>query len=376
MDSKRPTIRDVAAAAGVAGSTVSRYLNGTLDLKLETAGRIDAAVAVTGYQRPAGPANPAVPTADASPTASAVSTAPTGREPQRSSPVLGLIVPEALNQYFSQLVHELSQAAHRAGCELIVSIAFDQPARQETLVDLFSRFDLAGLFYIGTHHANPALARALTDGLPVVVLDDEQAGLTRATQIPATDLVVHDDYAGAFQATSHLLRLGHRRIACVIGPDSLNSQSERLRGYSEALLTAGVDPHTQLIVRGPFTQNFGASALPHILAHAPTPTAVFVTSDIIALGLLDVARSMSVDVPGQLSVVGFDDAPLSRHLQPPLSSVHVSLREMARTALDLMTARLTEPKTPPTRVVVPVTLATRASSAAFAEPITDPKGQP
>jgi DNA-binding LacI/PurR family transcriptional regulator len=176
------------------------------------------------------------------------------------------------------------------------------------------------------------------------------------------DSVIMDDYAGAFQAVSHLLLLGHRNIAFVAGPSELGSVKERHRGYQDALAKAGIDADAQLILYGSFSERFGMSAMPHLLAPDATPTAVFAASDLIALGLLAAAAAHGVTVPDDLSVVGFDDLRFAEYVRPRLTTVHSPIERLARVGVEMLFDRLRDRSLKPRTEVLPVSLITRDST--------------
>jgi DNA-binding LacI/PurR family transcriptional regulator len=202
------------------------------------------------------------------------------------------------------------------------------------------------------------LTALIRQGLTVVVLDEEIAGL------PPVDCVVMDDYAGGYQATSHLVQLGHKRVAFVGGPSELRSVQERHRGYVDALRKAQIDPDPKLRLSGPFGEQFGMSAMAHLLAMSPPPTAVFAASDLIALGFLAASETHGVRVPEDLSVVGFDDLRFSGFVRPRLTTVHSPVERLAAIGVEMLVERLHRPELSPRTEVLPVSLVERASTGA------------
>jgi DNA-binding LacI/PurR family transcriptional regulator len=214
------------------------------------------------------------------------------------------------------------------------------------------------MLYLGSFRSNERLAVAIADGLPVVVVDEPIAGL------PPVPTVVMDDYAGGYQATSYLVALGHRRIAFVSGPAELGSVQERHRGYRDALTKGGIEPDGQVRLSGHFTEQFGMSALPHLLAAAEPPTAAFVPSDYIALGVLSAAEAHGIGVPDDLSIVGFDDIRFAQYVRPRLTTIRSPVDRLAQTGVELLFERLADPQAPARTQVLPVELVIRESAAA------------
>lgn len=330
-------IQQVAELAAVSPSTISRYLNGSLSLTGSTKERVDDALKKTGYvHRP---------------------------RAKRSAPVrrtlVGIVVPELTNPYFAILAEEIIAAADQQSVSTVIFSASYIPRNEREYVELAQRLGLDGLLYIGTTVHNDALDKAVRSGFPIVVVDEPQ-DLSLETHT-----VFQDDYSGAFQAVSYLVGLGHRQIGYVSGSSEVRTAQERFRAYSDVLRQHGIDPEEQFRGIGSFTEEYGATALAQILASDRRPSAVFVASDIIAVGLVVSAASMRLRIPGDLSVVGYDDIPGARYLSPPLTTVRSPLPEAARAAVDLIIEVMKHPDTTARHVVVPVNMVIRAS----AEPV-------
>jgi DNA-binding LacI/PurR family transcriptional regulator len=330
------TIQDVARAAGVAASTVSRYLNGQLKVSPATEAKVLEAVADLGY----------VPNATARNLAR-------GR-----SGVIGFVVPEISNPYFGAIADHVVEEVERHGRLVLLCSHRSQSVKQSSYIELLASGAIDGMLYLGSFRSNERLAVAIAEGLPVVVVDEPIAGL------PPVPTVVMDDYAGGYQATSYLVALGHRRIAFVSGPAELGSVQERYRGYLDALCKAGIETEGQVRLSGQFTEQFGVSALPHLLAAAQPPTAAFVASDYIALGVISAAEAHGIAVPGDLSIVGFDDIRFSQYVRPRLTTVRSPLDRLARLGVELLFERLADPQAPARTHVLPVELVIRESAAA------------
>jgi DNA-binding LacI/PurR family transcriptional regulator len=330
------TIQDVARAAGVSASTVSRYLNGQLRVSPATEAKVLEAVSELGY----------VPNAQARNLA------------RRRSGVIGFVVPEISNPYFGTIADHVVEAVERHGRLVLLCSHRSQAVRQSSYIELLASGAIDGMLYLGSFRSNQRLATAIADGLAVVVVDEPIAGL------PPVHTVVMDDYAGGYQATSYLAALGHRRIAFVSGPDELGSVQERYRGYGDALRKAGIDPAGQVSQAGQFTEQFGISVLPYLLAAAEPPTAAFVASDYIALGVLSAAEAHGIRVPEDLSIVGFDDIRFSQYVRPRLTTIRSPVERLAKVGVELLFERLADPEAPARTEVLPVELVVRESAAA------------
>lgn len=329
------TIQEVAKAAGVAASTVSRYLNGQLRVSPATEARLLDAVRDLGY----------VPNAQARNLA------------RRRSGVIGFVVPEISNPYFGAIADYVVEAVERHGLLVLLCSTRSQAGKESSYIDLLASGAIDGMLYLGSFRSNERLAAAVRGGLPVVVVDEPISGL------PDVHTVVMDDYAGGYQATSYLVALGHRRIAFISGPAELASVQERRRGYEDALRKGGLDPDQQLSLAGHFTEQFGMSALTRLLAAPQTPTGAFVASDYIALGMLSAAETHGVRVPGDLSVVGFDDIRFSQYVRPRLTTIRSPVERLAQVGVELLFERLAARDTAARTEVLPVELIVRESAA-------------
>lgn len=296
------SISSVARHAGLSPSTVSRYLRGQLNVSAETEARIREAIAATGH---AG-------------AASALST-------------VGLVVPELSNPYFAQLAQALSDAAHQRGLELTLHVSDGLGDREARILQRLSGSSGTDAAIVISMTRGGGILEGLRAGFPLVVLD-EKLGAEGDEALP---FVGADDVDGAVQATAMLIARGHRRIAHVSGPEHLESSRRRRRGYEQALADAGIAVDPALVLNGPYSEAFGASALSRILHMAHPPTAVFAASDVVAAGLAAAAPRHGLRIPEDLSLIGFDGIAQGSWITPRLSTVGQPFEELARSALDL-----------------------------------------
>lgn len=336
------TLARVAQHAHVSASTVSRYLRGQLKVNPETAGRIDAAVRDLGYEAPP-----------------AAAPAPAQAPAPAESPVIALIVPDLVNPFFAELAEEIAATAAAGGISLVVGVTGRQSRREAGLSELVARTDAVdGMIYVGIHRRNPRLVKAISGGLPVVVLDEEIADTSQA------DAISVDNYGGAYQATAYLAQLGHRRIAHVAGPPELSTSRDRLRGFRDAMAHADLPVDESLVLHGPYTEQFGASTFPYLTGAAEPPTAVFAGSDIVAVGMLSAAELHGLRIPEDLSVVGCDGIRVGEWLRPKLTTLQQPVADLARSALDLVQARVENRAGERVTRVFPLHLVIRGSATA------------
>lgn len=331
---RRPSIHQVAEVAGVAPSTVSRYLNGQLSISSDTEKRIHDAMGQVGYEQ----------RADV-----------TSRAAVSQSKVVALIVPR-LDAYFGELAEHLAEWAQRNGLTSIIFTTRNHPFNGGALTDWLEKHAIDGVVFAGLNRRQGGVRRMVATGVPVVAIAEPVPGLD-------IDTVRVDYHSGAHQAVAYLASMGHTEIALVAGPRWLESNQASLRGFCDAMQLSGLVPRDERTLFGEISREFGYAALSQIMLLKDRPSAVFVTADEIALGVLAAARDLGVAVPADLSVIGSDDISFTQFLNPPLTSVRVPLDRMAERAIDLLLRKL-NPATASDEVadvVLPVSLQVRQS---------------
>lgn len=300
-----PKIGDVAKAARVSSASVSRYLNGSLRLPPDTAGRIDAAVAALGY-RP-------------HPHARSLSR---GR-----SDTIGLLLPEIDNPFFSRLAAAVEAAADARGIGVMLCSSLNKPEREiDYLTRLRSNF-VDGLLFATNHVDDGTLARAVNAAPGVVLIDEDIQG----TVVPK---VFSDNEQGGCLAAEHLLGFGHRDLAYIGGPHGLMSARERGAGFAGVVEGTGrrvVAEHF-----GAYSRRHGEEAARDILDRHPEVTAIFAGSDEILMGLLTMLRERELTIGADVSLVTFDDAAPLDFIDPPITAIRQPIEEIGRLALDRM----------------------------------------
>jgi DNA-binding LacI/PurR family transcriptional regulator len=306
----RVSLRAVAAEAGVSPSTVSRFLRGTLTLRGETLVAVERAIQRLGYEAPT-------------------------QGPGHRTGLVGVVVPDLANAYYGTIAETISESLRAQGRTALILSSRGAPADADAVARLLSlRPD--GVLYLAERRTDPAVRRVAQARVPLVLVDEAVDGADAAPRIAVAD------YSGGWQAVTHLVSLGHRRIAVATGPEDLSSVQERRRGWRDALLGAGLDPDAQLQYSGRYTEAFGYEVLSSIMSIDPVrrPTAVFIGADEVALGALTAARELGVRVPGDISVVSFDDVPASAGTSPPLTTVRTPRRQLAERSVEALMALL------------------------------------
>jgi DNA-binding LacI/PurR family transcriptional regulator len=293
------TLRDVARAAGVSAATASRALAAEPGaVATDRRERVLRAADELGYRRPG----------------AAPATTPSRR--------VGVIVPDMENPFFSGMVKGIGHRARAAGVTVFVADADeDSQVEAELVRGMASQVD--GLVLCSPRMSDAALA-ALPDDLQVLLLNRECAGLPS---------IAVDNADGVRQALEHVHALGHRRIAYAGGPADSWSDQERRRGLHAAVAAL---PDVDLVEVGHFPPVFAGGVAAADLVVAAGATAVIAHNDLVALGVLDRLRARGIDVPGQVSVVGFDDVPAATQVSPALTTVAIPIRMLGRAAVDVL----------------------------------------
>jgi LacI family transcriptional regulator len=323
------TVLDVAAAAGVSKSTVSRVLDERLPRSDNpTARRVREVAARLGYIRD-------------------VSAASLRRG---KTMTIGVIVPRLTDTVMAMLYESIAQCCAKSGRVAIVSTSRDEPETNRAAAEFLLNRGVDGLV-LSTARNGDSLPEELTArGIPYVL-----ALRTDGTSRSA----VGDDVLGGYLATRHLLDLGHRRIGLIAGPDYASSSLGRQQGYRKALAEAGVDVREELIVPTSFSMDAGAEGAEVLLGLEPRPTAIFAVNDNSAIGALSVITRHGLSVPRDISLVGYNDIPIVSRLPVPMTTVRVSFDQIAAAALELLD---TDPATSDRVRKIAPTLIPRASS--------------
>lgn len=300
------TIKDVAREAGVSTATVSRVFNDSEIVSDDTRRQVREVAARLNYW----------------PNAVARSLI-TNR-----THTLGLLLPELHGEFFSGVIRGIDLATRAAGMHLLVSSSHaDTHELVAALRSMRGRID--GLIVMAPDVDAPAAVRESAGPIPIVLLDPGAGG-------NGCDSIAIANFEGAHAVVSHLLGLGHRRIATITGPERNFDARERLGGYHAALSEGGGEIAARLERAGDFTEPSGYRAGLELLALEPRPTAVFVANDYMAVGLLRAAQEAGVRVPEDLAIAGFDDIEIARYLDPPLTTVRVDTFRLGEQAVDLL----------------------------------------
>jgi LacI family transcriptional regulator len=300
------TIEDVATAAGVSVSTVSRVLNEKDDIAPETYERVKSIIAEMGY------------------------TSSLAARSMRSARmnVIGLIMPDAGEPFPIEVMKGVNNAIAALDYDLIIYTCGDNRKhftadREKKFVSLLTNSITDGVIVI-----TPAATHFTTDA-PVVAVDPHYGN----NEYPS---VISTNKEGAMEAMNYLIELGHRRIGFISGRFDLMSADRRLRGYRESLAHAGIPIDPDLIVQGDFTAGAGLKCARQLLSLPNPPTAIFAANDQSALGTYQAAQEVGLSIPSDLSIIGFDNIPEAAQSEPGLTTVDQSIQEMGKIAVQML----------------------------------------
>lgn len=328
-----PTSHDIARAAGVSQSTVSRALGGDGRVAPETRRRVSEIAAQLGY----------------APNAAARSLV-TNR-----SQTIGVVVDDLRNPFFPELIDDLhTELVHAAFHTVLVD---DRESRGPGPIAAWAPGELDGLVFVSARTWSRSPGVAAARGIPVILLN-------RESDEGGVDSVVSDNRMGGALAAEHLLALGHRRIALISGPGDTSTAREREDGFRRALEARGVALAPHLRREGSYSHQTGHQCAGELLNGPERPTSIFCGNDVMAFGALDAALARGISVPHDVSIVGYDDVAQAGWRTMSLTTVRQPLSPMARMAARMLVgrARATEPLEP-RRHVFPAGLVQRSSTA-------------
>ena len=325
-----PTMRDVAALAGVSIKTVSRVVNQEPGVAPELVGRVLDAVGLLGYRHNL--------------TASSL------RRADHKTATIGLLLEDISNPFSSALHRAIEDVARHRGTLVLAGSSDEDPDRQQELLHALVSRRVDGLIAVPASGNQNALLRERRLGRPMVLVD---------RLAPEADSVVVDNRAGVGQALRHLAAHGHRRIAFLGDLRSIWTATERHAGYVEALAAEGIMLNPHLVRMDVHGIDVAEAVVRELLAAADPPTALLAGQNLITIGAIHALQRLGLQ--HRVALVGFDDFPLADLLNPGVSVIAQDPTGLGQAAAELLFARVDGDRTPPRHVVVPTRLVPRGS---------------
>lgn len=332
------SISEIAELAGVSTPTVSKVLNGRPDVAIATRERVEAIIREHNYTRRRAKA-------------------------QTSPQLLDLVFHELDSAWATEIIHGVEQQAAEQRVGLVLSHLNGKTHVHDQLIeDVLGRRPM-GVILVQSTMSSQQIEQLRSRNIPTVVVD------TDGEPPSGTPIVGSSNWNGGFAAAKHLIELGHTNIGVISGRAEIMCSRLRIDGFRAAMDQFRIPVNPSLIRNGNFYVSGGYSHGLDLLRRPDRPTAIFAGSDLQAFGVMRAARELGLQVPHDLSVVGYDDLPITEWMHPPLTTVRQPLREMARTATNMI-FDLASGRTPiNTAVELGTTLVVRASTAA-PNPIT------
>ena len=309
---RRVTINDIARIAKVSKKTVSRVINQSPLVRPETRDRVNAVINELGF------------TPD--PQARGLAF--------RRSFLIGLIYDNPNAQFIVNSQYGILDGLRGSGFELVVyPCDRGSPSLFADVRAFVERQRLFGVVLLPPVSENDALVELLKD------LGCAYVRVASAALDEPEHMIASNDQIGTGEAAQHLISLGHRRIGVITGPNGYRSAAERWSGFRDVLRKAGLEPPSDYVVEGGYNFESGVACAEYLLSLEPRPTAIFASNDEMAAGVYHVANQRGIRIPDELSVIGFDDTPLAARMWPPLTTVRWPIRDMGRTAAQLLLAQ-------------------------------------
>jgi LacI family transcriptional regulator len=341
-----PTLRDVAARAGVHAGTASRALNPETRalVNAQTVQRVLKAADALGYQP-----NPIA----------------RGLKTNRSMTV-GVVIPDLTNPLFPPIVRGIEDVLTPAGYSPLLINTDNNAEREAQLVASLRSRQVDGFLFATARLKHPLIADLAAQGVPIVLVNRRMEG----ADLPA---VTSDDAAGVLMALRHVVDLGHSEIAYIAGPGWTSTGRARRRAFVMGMADLGLDS-SRVVEANMWSEQQGEDALATLLDRFPGFTAVLAGNDMLALGCFDLMLKRGIECPGEISVLGFNNMPLVDKVRPALTTIALPHYQIGVEAARLLLERIRQPQASPKLVMLPLSLVVRESTAPPAETALSRRG--
>lgn len=327
------TIFDVARASGVSYSTVSRVLNDFAFVKSTTRQKVLSAANELGY------------------VANLQARSLAGGK----SNIIGMLVPSLDNGYINVISKSIDEELSKAGYDLMVYTTHHKKGKEAQFVNTLTGGLSDGLLLMVPLIEDVRYLELLQlRNFPYVLID-------QTDEAKKSTVVTSSNFQGSYEATRYLIDLGHKTIGFITGLMAIHSARERLAGYKAASQEGNIKFDERLIAEGDFHPTGGYKATQRLLEQRPKPTAIFASNDLSAFGAMDAIRNAGLEIPKDISVIGFDDIPQASTTFPKLTTVRQPLSEIGQTAVKLLLEHVSNPKIKARQVVLETSLIIRDS---------------
>jgi len=307
------TIRDVAEKAGVSITTVSHVINDTRYVSDELTERVYAAMRELNYR----------------PNTLARSLR------SGHTKTIGLVIPDISNMFFAEISRKIEDKGFEFDYSVILCNTDDNSAKEGAYINVLIEKQVDGIIFISAGDDPQNQVKPMNFGIPIIIADRDIEGSN-------SDVVLVDNYQGGYDAVSYLISLGHKRIACISGPSPVTPSAQRLKGYYQALEDVGISIENYYIEAGDFRYESGETAMRELLKIGNPPTAVFACNDMMALGAMRAVYNHGMNIPGDISIIGFDNIPISKSVYPALTTVAQPIKEMADMIVEILLERMNQ----------------------------------
>ncbi|WP_078408922.1 LacI family DNA-binding transcriptional regulator [Priestia abyssalis] len=305
------TINDVAREAGVSTATVSKVINNKGKISDKTRKKVNQVVNNLSYQP------------------NLVASALKGK----GTFTIALLIPHMDNPIYAQYLKYIEERGQELGFSIVMCSTDNDPNKEANHVTVLKKKKVDGFIIASKFNNKTALNQLVNENIPVALIAHERPELL-------VDSVTADDYLGGYQATEHLLSLGHRKIGVIA--EEATSCKERIRGYEQALADNGIEFDEGLVVMCNGTGTFQGAEVQagKLLDRQQRPTAIFGCNDVLAVGTMQAAKARGLILPDELSVIGYDNTLICEIVNPQLSSIAMPIKEMGRKVIDLLIAEI------------------------------------
>jgi len=273
----------------------------------------------------------------------------------RKTNIIGVVIPDISNPFFSTIAQNIEFEARKLGYAIILCDSEENTAMEIASIELLKNRDVDGLIISPVGQESKHLKNLWEEGLPLVIVDRCFPNL----KIP---YVACDNYRGAYEAVSYLIRCGHRKIACIQGMLQTFPNEKRVRGYKEALQAHNIKVKKSFIVGDSFGAANGYLSMKLLLKQLSIPTAIFALSNLISLGALQAIREENLQIPKDISIISFDEQPYSEYLSPPMTTIKQQNAKMGQISVKLLIDQIaSNALITKTGILLPTKLIKRAS---------------